>query len=193
MTKVLGDIERYWKPTCARVTPAFLIVFIIGCAAVIPNRAPLGQPFPGVQGTSLSGVDTRLPDDCGGALCVLMVGYTRASQFDIDRWLLGLNQLSTPVRVIEVPTIPGLFPGLFAEQIDGGMRRGIPREDWPAVVTLYDDAERVTAFLGTEGKDNARVVLLDPQGWVIWVHDRGYSAALVSELDREVRAQSVND
>ena len=182
-----------WKPLCMRVAPISIIALIMGCAAVIPNRAPLGQPFPGVEGTSLSGVATRLPDDCGGGLCVLLVGYTRASQFDIDRWLLGLNQLATPVRVIEVPTIPGLVPGLFADQIDGGMRRGIPREDWPAVVTLYDDAERVTTFLGTEGKDNARVVLLDPQGRVVWIQDRGYSATLVSELDRLVRAQSGAD
>ena len=48
------------------------------------------------------------------------------------------------VAVREVPTIPGWAPRLFSGAIDGGMRNGIPDEDWGAVVTVYGDGGQVT-------------------------------------------------
>ena len=104
------------------------------------------------------------------------------SQFDIDRWLLGLNQIGLDVPVYELPTIPGLFPGLFAGAIDEGMRSGIPQEDWAIVVTIYDDADAVAKFLGNETPLPARVVLLDKDGRVAFFHDRGYSVGTLQRL-----------
>jgi len=89
---------------------------------------------------------------------------------------------------MEVPTVGGLFTRLFGERLDESMRGGIPEEDWPAVVTVYAEADKITDFLGTTERDNARVVLLDPDGVVCWVEARGYSASLVSALDAEARA-----
>lgn len=182
MTRRLRDI--------AGALLALLVPLMIlgACRTVTPNRVPLGERFPEVQGTSLSGETTDLPQALQGEVSVLLIGYTRRSQFDIDRWILGLSQLQTPVRLVEVPTAGGLFTRLFGERLDESMRRGIPEEDWPSVVTVYQQATRVTEFLGTAGRHNARVVLLDPNGVVCWVEARGYSAALVSALDSEVRA-----
>jgi hypothetical protein len=91
-------------------------------------------------------------------------------------------QLESQVRIIEIPTIEGLLPGLFANQIDEGMRGGIPEEDWPSVVTVYSDARTIRQFTGTERESNARVLLLDPGGTVRWMTDRGYSASQVQAL-----------
>ena len=160
------------------------LVFLFGtaCSSALPNRSTLGELFPGVQGESLEGTPTRLPDDLSGAPCILLVGYAQRSQFDIDRWILGLMQLESQVRIIEIPTIEGLLPGLFANQIDEGMRGGIPEEDWPSVVTVYSDARTIRQFTGTERESNARVLLLDPGGTVRWMTDRGYSASQVQAL-----------
>lgn len=175
-----------------------LVVSVVGlslaaCATTVPNRDPSGQRFPDLVGTSLAGERTALrpasrADERGPR--VLLVGYTQRAQFDIDRWLLGLAQADTPVRGLEVPAIAGWWPGLFADRIDAGMRRGIPEEDWPSVVTLYDGADRIVALTGNERPDNARVLLLDRDGRVVFFHDAGYSTASLLALDAKARSLS---
>lgn len=165
-----------------------LAVLLGACRSSLPNREPLGQALPSVTGTALDGKEWRLPEDLAGRPAVLLVGYEQRAQFDADRWLFGLLQAETPARLLEVPTIPGLFGRALADTIDSGMRSGIPREDWGTVVTLYgDSAARMRAFTGTENGRNMRVLVLDGRGVVRWFHDRGFSAAKCLELDRLVR------
>lgn len=169
-----------------RPHPAAMILIFLAlvpsCASSIPNRHPVGEAFPNVVGESLEGGEHRIPEEFAGKKVLLLVGYVQQTQFDIDRWLLGLMQAEVPVAVREIPTIDGFVPGLFAGAIDGGMRRGIPEEDWGAVITVYGDAGEIVALTGNENPNNARVLLLDESGEVIWYHDRGYSPRLVLEI-----------
>lgn len=165
------------------------VLFFSGCSSTVPNRNPLGELFPTVNGRSLDGTEHRLPQDLPGGKVLLLVGYVQDAQFDIDRWLLGLVQAEADLPVYEVPTIRGIFPGLIAGSIDEGMRKGIPREDWAAVVTVYDDAARIVDFTGNENPNNARVILLDASRQVVWFHDEGYSASTLMELLQTAQAQ----
>jgi len=113
-----------------------------------------------------------------------LIGYRQNAQFDIDRWLIGLDMTQTKVNVFEIPAIQGFFPGLFSNQIDEGMRRGIPDELWSIVITVYKDGDTIQQFTGNEKPNNARVVLLDEAGKVIHFYDRGFSvSALNSVID----------
>ena len=148
-----------------------------------PRLDPTGELFPQVEGSSLDERAVQIPADLEGQPAILLIGYVQNSQFDLDRWILGLAQANCPVRIMEVPTLPGLFPSLFSSRIDNGMRSGIPEEDWPAVVTLYGaEAKQILALTGDEQPRNGRVLLLDSEGRVLWFHDRGYSASHVMEL-----------
>ncbi len=164
---------------------------LIGCMSDISRKQPLNLTFPQVQGSSLKGDAYNIPDDFSGKPRLLLIGYIQDSQFDIDRWLLGLTQLKTPIAVSEIPAVRGLVPWMIAKKIDSGMRSGIPKEDWGSVVTVYRNADDIANFTGTEDPLNSRVVLLDVNGKVIWFHDRGYSASKISELDRVVRDLNV--
>lgn len=174
----------------ALLTAAGAAVALASCATPPPAPAALeGEVLPSVRGEALDGSDRRLPEDLAGAPALLLLGFEMEAQFDCDRWLLGLLQGRVPVKVLEVPTIPGMVPGLLSGVIDSGMREGIPSEDWGAVVTLYgDDAERLFEFSGGRRDRNAHVLLLDAGGRVVWHHDRGYSARLIGEVDQAVRA-----
>ena len=66
--------------------------------------------------------------------------------------------------------------------IDSGMRSGIPEEDWAAVVTVYEEADKLAAFTGNEAGRNGRVLLLDGEGQVVFYHDRGYSVGSLKKL-----------
>ena len=169
-----------------------LVAATVGCGSTHPRRDPTGDRFPSVLGTSLAGEDYRIPEAFGGEPVLLIVGYEQDTQFDIDRWLLGLTQAGIRVRTYELPTIPGLAPRMFSGVIDDGMRSGIPSEDWGGVVTVYGDGDEIARFTGNENKLPGRVLLLDESGRVIFFHDRGYSVGtlqrLRAALDQERKA-----
>jgi hypothetical protein len=167
----------------ALLVPAFLA----SCQSSIPNRDVLGEGFPAVAGESLAGERIQLPARSGTS--VLLVGYAQDAQFDADRWIYGLLQAQLAARIVELPTIPGLFPRMASGWIDSGMRSGIPNEDWSSVVTVYGSAAKtIVDFTGNEKPRNIRVLLLDSEGRVRWFHDRGFSAAKLLELDGAIRA-----
>jgi hypothetical protein len=169
-------------------------VLLTACSGSTPNRLPLNEAFPTVQGKDLKDVPRKVPDEYQGKALIVLVGYVQESQFDIDRWLLGIMDGKLSAEVLELPTIEGLVPGMIAGSIDEGMRSGIPSEEWATVLTLYgEDANKIVAFTGNEKPRNARILLLDQTGVVRWFHDRGYSPRFLLELkDRLASLTSAN-
>jgi hypothetical protein len=160
-----------------------LIAFsIFGCSTTYVNRNPVEEYFPTVSGQTLTEEERELPTYFKGSYVVLLLGYVQDSQFDIDRWLIGLDMTETNIKAYEIPTIQGLFPRMFQSAIDNGMRKGIPKELWGGVITIYGDGAKVQEFTGNENPNNARVLLLDPMGKVIYFHDRGFSVLALNEL-----------
>jgi len=160
----------------------FGIAFSMGCATH-PAQNPVGQVFPSVHGKSLAGKSITIPDDFHGGPAIIIIGYKERSQFDIDRWLLGLSTKKLDIPIYEVPSIVGFFPGLMSNGIDDGMRSGIPEEDWSQVVTIYEDADKIAKFTGNTNGRIGRVVLLDAEGKVSFFHDRGFSVGALGRLD----------
>ncbi len=161
-----------------------VLVLVGGCTVSEVNRNPIGETFPTVTGESLNGNTVEIPLALIGEPSILMVGYIQQTQFDLDRWILGLVQAGAKIKILEVPAIPASFPSIFLRgTIDNGMRKGIPSEDWGTVVTLYgSDAWKISKFTGTENPRNGRILLLDKNGVVRWFWDQGYSATRVSQL-----------
>ena len=160
-----------------------LIAFgIFGCSTTYVNRNPVGELFPTVKGQSLTKEERELPTYFKNEEVVSLLGYEQDSQFDIDRWLIGLDMTETKIKAYEIPTIQGLLPRMFKSTIDNGMRKGIPKELWGGVITIYGDGAMVQEFTGNENPNNARVLLLDQQGKVIYFHDRGFSVPALNEL-----------
>jgi hypothetical protein len=164
-------------------TILILIVFNLGgCSTTFVNRNPVGEYFPTVKGQTLTEEERELPDYFKGSYVVLLLGYEQDSQFDIDRWLIGLDMTETEIKAYEIPTIQGLFPRMFQSTIDNGMRKGIPKELWGGVITIYAEGAKIQEFTGNENPNNARVLLLDQTGKVNYFHDRGFSVPALNEL-----------
>jgi len=180
------------RGSCRFVLPGAIAALLIcglicSCSSTHPRRDPTGETFPSIRGDSLDGKTHSIPEDLAGEPALLLVGFKMESQFDLDRWLLGLSQAGAGVKAYELPTIPGLLPGLFAGKIDEGMRSGIPQEDWGGVITIYGDADTVTRFVGNENPLPGRIILLDARGRVVFFHDRGFSVGTLQRLLEEVK------
>ncbi|MFT6732743.1 MAG: hypothetical protein ACJAS9_000925 [Polaribacter sp.] len=160
-----------------------LLIFLTSaCSTNYPNQLVTGKAFPSISGQSLEQKVMRIPEDFGSQLTLLLVGYKQDSQFDIDRWLIGLDMTETQVSVYELPTIQGLFPRMFSTMIDNGMRAGIPKPLWKGVVTIYQDGDRVQAFTGNESPNNARVILLSEDGNILYFYDDGFAVDALNQL-----------
>lgn len=155
---------------------------LAGCATTYTNRNPVGEIFPNITGESLEKKEIIMPKNFEGSQVVLLLGYKQDSQFDIDRWLIGLDMTNTVVRAFEIPTIQGMLPRMFSTFIDEGMRSGIPKELWGGVITVYADGAELQEFTGNENPNNARVLLLDKNSKVIYFFDRGFSVFALNEL-----------
>lgn len=164
-----------------------ICLFIFGCSATISTPTDIkGKAFPQVKGQSLDKQIITIPDHYSGKDTVLLIGYEQKTQFDIDRWILGLLQAEVPVQIVEIPTIAGMMPQMVQSFINNGMRSGIPKEDWASVVTVYEDAPKIINAIGNERPQSAQVVLLNKNGEIVWSTNRGYSAGQVLELKKVV-------
>ena len=161
-------------------------IFILSaCSSQYTNQLPLNKNFPNVSGESLSGKVWDIPKEMSGRKVLFLIGYKQDSQFDIDRWLIGLDMTNTKVEVYELPTIKGMFPRMFKQKINTGMKRGIPQMLWKSVITIYKDGEKVQKFTGNENPNNTRVILLNPKGRIIYFYDKGFSVYALNNL-REI-------
>ena len=186
---IVRRLRKQWYVLAVLLLVTGSVLSINGCQTVWKNRNPVGEPFPKVTGESLNEVPVALPGAYLGSPLLLLVGYVQETQFDLDRWTIGLVQMEFSDRIVEVPTIPGAIPSLFSSVIDNGMRGGIPREDWASVVTLYGSAAKpVVEFTGNEKPNNGRIILIDKNGIVRWFWDQGFSATRLLELIKAAEA-----
>ena len=158
---------------------------VLSCSEEFQNINPVGKFFPNIQGNALDGKLWQLPKALAGQPSLLLLGYQQESQFDIDRWLIALDMRKVQVKLYEVPTIKGWVPRLISGRINEGMRSGIPKELWGAVITVYKDGERLQKFTGNINPRNARIILLGPQGQVRFFSDKGFAVPSLNQLIKE--------
>lgn len=162
-----------------------ITLFTLACGTNVPTPANVtGSLFPRVQGKNLTEESVTLPDSYLGKTTLVLVGYTQKAQFDIDRWILGALQADVKAEIVEVPTIAGMMPQMVQGFIDNGMRKGIPKDDWASVVTIYEDAPKIIAAFGNERPQSAYVTLLKKDGTIAWSSNQGYSASQVLDLKK---------
>ena len=162
------------------------LYFLVGCATPVANKNTVGQKFPIVKANYLSGESVTLPNV--GAIereverVIILVGYVQKSQFDVDRWTIGLTETNVTLPIVEIAVINQWLPEVFAKKLDQSMRDGIPKNLWKSVITVYDEAQKVRDFLGTTNPLNARAVVIDSDGTVLFQHDTGFSAEALKKM-----------
>jgi hypothetical protein len=158
-------------------------LWLSACATYdYPGQVILGEKMVSATGQSLAGESVTIPDDFAGQKTLLLLGYVQDSQFDIDRWLIGLDMTQTRIDVYEIPTIKGMFPRMFSTKIDDGMRKGIPKSLWKGVITVYQDGDKVQRLTGNMSPNNARVLLLNEQGEIVYFYDQGFSVDALNQV-----------
>ena len=165
---------------------ACAVVLLSACTSQYPNQQVTGKQFPSISGESLEKNMVTIPSDFKADKTLILIGYKQDSQFDIDRWLIGLDMAGITLPTYELPTIAGMAPRMFSTFIDSGMRKGIPKELWGGVITIYNDGEAVQKFTGNQSPNNSRVVLIDSNGKILYFYDRGFSVDALNKLKARI-------
>ena len=136
-----------------------------------------------------------LPQDAGGRVALLMLGFTYDSRFQVEAWAKRFRQDfgSEPrVTFFEIPMIGGLAK-LGKWFIDSGMRRGTPQADRENVITVYSGSEVWKRRVGFRDAKSAYLILIDGGGKVVWNYagslDETPYRALSSEVSRLLAAK----
>lgn len=156
--------------------------------AVVAILAP-GTLLPALRGRDLTGHGVTFPNATRGSISLLVLGFTYESRHAVDAWVdrhradfAGERR----VRSYRVPMIGGL--GKVARGfIDGGMRKGTPRELHGRVVTVYDDVSTWKKRLAYPGGDAAELILLDRQGRVAYRYAGMFDKASADSLASATR------
>ncbi|MCK8134329.1 hypothetical protein [Pseudoalteromonas sp. 2CM28B] len=166
---------------------AFALLLLSACTTQYPNQQLTGKQFPSISGESLEQSMVTVPSDFKADKTLLLIGYKQDSQFDIDRWLIGLDMAGVTLPTYELPTIAGMAPRMFSTFIDSGMRKGIPKELWGGVITIYEDGEAVQKFTGNQNPNNSRVILINKAGKILHFYDRGFSVGALNKLKEKIK------
>lgn len=161
-------------------------ILLSACSSHYENKSISGKTLPTMLGQTLEKQDVEIPTMFNAELNLLLIGYKQNSQFDIDRWLIALEMTETQIDSYEIPAIQGMFPRMFKTQINNGMRSGIPKELWKGVITLYQDGETMQTFTGNKNPNNARIMLINQQGKILYFYDRGFSVNAINELKKVI-------
>jgi hypothetical protein len=172
--------------SCARSLA--LASIVLGSALALPATGAADM-FPPVTGANLNGKTFNLPADFQAPASIVYVAYVRGQQAQVDSWkafVARAREAHPAIGVYEVPTL-SRGDAFFRGFIDGGMRRGIPDVATRAVtITLYIDKRPFNESLGIASEGEIAVLLVKPDGAILWsargAFDAAKSAGLMAAL-----------
>ena len=173
------------------MTPWFLgfaLAPLTAYAAAAAAEIAVGEPLPALRGEFLTGQTADLPQAASGRVALLLLGFTYDSRLAVEAWAGRFReQFKTEPRVTfyEVPMIGGLAR-MGKWFIDGGMRRGTPKQDYERVITVYGGTDPWKRRVGFRDPNAAYLVLLDASGRVAWRHAGAFDAPAYQALSSEV-------
>jgi len=155
--------------------------------ATLAGGMQTGQPLPPLAGEFLSGRAAALPQAASGRVALLLLGFTYESRFAVEAWagrFRGDFGADPRVTFYEIPMIGGMAR-LGKWFIDGGMRRGTPKEDYEHVITVYGGAAAWKRRVGFQDPNAAYLILIGQDGRVV----RQFSGAFGEEPYQALRSE----
>ena len=170
---------------------AFAIVAMaFGAATMAPSEGAV-PVFPNETGQNLNGKTFNLPADFQAPASFVFIAYTRPQQSQVDSWkgvVADARKRYPAIGEYEVPTL-SRGNSLFRGFIDGGMRNGIQDPAVRAVtITLYIDKRAFNSSLGITSEDDIVVLLVKPDGTVLWRSSGAYADGKSAGLDEALKA-----
>ena len=149
----------------------------------------VAQTVPHTEAETLSGKKIVLPDDFGGHIAVLNIGFSRAGGDSSGRWGKQLRQDLAGDKNLRLYSIAELqdAPKMARGMIKHGMRGGVPKEEQDLFVVLYQDEDTWKKLADFSAADDAYILLADSTGKIVWhTHGKSPDPQSISALRTEL-------
>lgn len=144
----------------------------------------VGARLPVLSGDYLSGRKAVLPDAAKDKVALLALGFTYESRHAVEAWTGRFRKdfyKEAAATFYEIPMIGGVGR-LGRWFIDGGMRKGTPKELHENVVTVYGGTGPWKRRLNFKDPDAAYLILIDRTGTVRWLHAGKFDESIYGDL-----------
>jgi hypothetical protein len=128
------------------------------------------QEVPATQAEALDKSAVTFPQSGSEKTLLFLIGFSHKSEKECDRWNERLKPayMSEPhVAYYELADFQGV-PSFVMRLIVHGMRRKIPKDEWPHFVPLRADEGAWKKLVGYSAPEEAYVVVADAGGHVLW-------------------------
>jgi len=151
-------MQNAWK--YALGTIGFLCSCVLSCA----------QTIPATQAKALDGSSVNFPRNDSPKPLLFVIGFSHKSANQCKSWSQRLKPIyarDPRIAYYELADFQGV-PSFVMWMILHGMRREVPKDDWPHFVPLYTDEEKWKKLAGYSAPDHAYLIVADPSGRVLW-------------------------
>lgn len=163
----------------------FLILFALAAASACWAAA---QTIPPVNAKALDDSQVVLPKSSGTQFLVLVLGFSHKSGDLCTPWDKKLSTdfpSNAPAEYYQIPVLAGA-PSFVRPMILKGMRKGVPPNDQPRFVPVYDHEAEWKKLVSFSAPDDPYILLARPDGTVIWQTHGLFSEALYAELKNAI-------
>eukprot|EP00164_Ancoracysta_twista_P006282 GFYU01008728.1.p2 GENE.GFYU01008728.1~~GFYU01008728.1.p2 ORF type:complete len:192 (-),score=68.46 GFYU01008728.1:1160-1735(-) len=146
--------------------------------------------FPGMQGIDLHGETQYIPERFDGRLNIVMVGFQRWHQSNMESWTPAVKEAHTHMDNVEYFEIPVIHEMNTAGRayLNNAMRRGIQDADARSrTITVYVERSEFTALTGMD-EQQSYVLLVDGNGKILW----SAAGAITAEAKTDMYATMKN-
>ncbi|MHB9026519.1 MAG: hypothetical protein ACYC7E_20480 [Armatimonadota bacterium] len=153
----------------------------------------VGEPFPELHGTTLTGEPLMLPDDLAGQVGLLVMGFDYAVRFEVEEWARHVAMRYGELPGLAFYTMPmiGGIGRLMRSVIDTAMVRETPPEAQSRVLTVYGDLRWLRKRLGITDPSRAHIFLIGRTGRLVWHADGSLTAEKSAELATALEKQDL--
>jgi len=172
-----------------RAAAVLLLAGVLGLSNELPRPSPLqlGETLPPLTGQTITGHSLQLPEAVHGRQAILIFSFSRAGGQQEQKWATQLSKDHAPVVIYSAVFLESV-PRLFRPLALAGIRGGMPAPLQNRTLILYRDERLWQQRWNGLDKNQAGVILLDPEGRIRWITSGPFSESLGRALEKQIRA-----
>jgi hypothetical protein len=171
--------------------PWLWLIFAVLVAGVGRIEA---QGIPPIHARALDDSQVVLPKNGGSQLLILVLGFSHKSGDNCTPWdkkLAADFRADAHAEYYQIPVLAGA-PSFVRPMILKGMRKGIPPDQQPRFVPVYDHEAEWKKLVNFSGPDDPYILLARPDGSIIWQTHGLFSESSYGQLKSAI-AKAVAD
>ncbi|MFZ0859557.1 MAG: hypothetical protein WB781_10265 [Candidatus Sulfotelmatobacter sp.] len=149
------------------------------------------QQVPVTQAKALDKSVVTFPQSDSRKPLLLLISFSHKGEKECDSWNQRLKPayLSEPrVAYYELADFQGV-PSFVMRMVLHGMRRKVPRDEWPHFVPFFSDEEAWKKLVGYAAPEDAYLVVADASGHVLWQEHAAPTDLKYAELQAVIGKQ----